>query len=342
MKELFLSSTEAQSDPLAIALFMQAFNQIGNTGDSTWLSGYLPNLAEESDRGMFWEDIESNFKVMGSSDYVTSAAYLALAPLESWDTKYKVRNWLLDRNVNSYYGDKNSAAIMYALAVADSESVADFGKDNNLKLFVNGEEVEDFELTGDSRYSKVVASIDSKYLEEGENVIKIARNGEGELYLTANVKSVTDEIPESKGFTISRSLTDLDSGKPIAESDLQVADVVKVTVKVTPDADYTNVVVRDFVPSGTEPLRFNLAGVSMETMRKFWQYNGVSVDRSGVAAKDYVSFGTGTMEKGKEYSYEYLLVVANKGELSGGSASVFLEMFPDIAGYVSTAKVVID
>lgn len=342
VRTLFEKSPEVQRDPLAIAMFMQAYNALGSTGDTTWLAKYLPELANETDRGMSWDDIESNYKVMGSSDYVTSAVYLGLAPIESWETKYKVRNWLLDRNIDSYKDDKNAAAIVYALAVADAEDLFDFDETNNLKLVVNGKKVEQFSLEGDDQYSKVVVSVDSKYLREGENTLKLSRDGVGDLYVTATVKSVKDATPTTAGFAVTRELVDLDSGRPISEMDLKVADVVKVRLKVVGEGDYTNVVVRDYIPSGMEPVRFNLSGVSTDTIRKFWSYTAVSTDRSGVAAKDYVSFSTNESEKGKEYQYEYLLVVTNEGELDGGATHVFLEMFPDIHTYVSSEKVVID
>lgn len=344
LRDQVLADDNLKKSAFLLTSLMQTFDNIGSYGDSSELVAHLRAIVKESDRGAYWQDNESNFKVMGSSDYVTSLAYLAMGPLEHWDLKAKVRNWMLDRDTSSYFWDPTSERIIYSLAVADSQSVFDLNKASELEVFVNGASVGKVSVEASNKYSRFKMGIPAEAMKSGENIVSLKRSsGEGDLYvlLSANKNNVATATTAAN-FTIKKTYIDLDSGTVIDPTKLAAQKLVKVRLEVTPQADGDNIIVRDQFAAGVAPRNLNFSSLSWETLKTYNNDSLEYVNRyGGNIATDYITFVEPSMKKGKTYKFEYLAQSGFAGDYDGGLVSVSVELFPDIVSIRLADKVTI-
>lgn len=349
-RDQITSDESLSKSPYLLTSLMLTFNNMGSFGDSSELVAYMRKVVKESDRGAYWEDTETNYKLMGSSDYITSVVYLSLAPLEHWDLKSKTRNWMMDRKSVSYYSDQMYQRIVYSLAVADSQSVFDKGKASDLAVVVNGKDAGKISISKDESSAKVTLIVPSDLLTSGENTVEVKRtSGAGDLYILASSDKVSDAVVAGAGstgtenFTITKTYLDLKTGAALNPANIPADSMVKVHLEVTANIDADNVLVRDQHAAGIVPKVLGLNDVTLGDYQSYYNSNGLeNINKwGGNVATDFVTFTESSMKKGKVYKYEYLSQAKFAGEYDGGLVTASVEMFPDVRGVKVSEGVVV-
>ncbi|MBD3329135.1 hypothetical protein GF357_01420 [Candidatus Dojkabacteria bacterium] len=326
-------SVEIQRSPLTLAYLMQAFNNLDFSGNNVALARYLEKTANTNDRGSYWIDAESNYKVAESSDYVTAMVYQAISPIEEWGLKEKTRNWMIDRSSTDFASDERYLRIVYALGVSEVENLYSRDISGNFEILVNGKRAEVVRLSNDD--NRVKASIDSGYLKKGENLIEVTRSNQGDAYIILDsvILEESDNRSNSDDFSINKELFDLDSGQEISPEDVRRGDLVKVRLSVTPKHDFDNVLIYDQLPAGVEVANFSYYDTSLHVWKKFYEDNpeGYWINRFPDLVNDRVSFSESSMDAGEVYYYEYVVSAVYSGDFSSGSTYVGVELFPDVS-----------
>lgn len=338
--ELAHENSQLQSSPLSVAYLMQAFNNIDAEGNSISLSRYLRATAKTSERGSYWEDSESDYKLSQSSDYVTAMVYQAISPIELWEFKEKARNWLLDRKSSSYGNDEHYERIIYALAVAEAENLYGLNTTGRFDVIANGKKVNSLKL--EKNKNTVSLDIYSEYLTSGVNSIQIIRKDtarKGDIYVLANSLVISENSTtnlngsNSDSFQVSKKIYDLDSAKEVKASDIHVGDLLRIRLEVTANGDYSNVKIYDQLPAGWKVAELSYYDTSRYVNEKSWEgFDDNSwVNRYPDLVADRVSFSSLSMEAGESYSYEYIVSAVRPGEFNFGNTYVGLELFPDVS-----------
>lgn len=341
--ELYKSSEEARTSALTIGFLMDAFNNLGNTGGNKMLINDLMAISVENEEMLHWEDSESLYRVAEDPAYVTAVIYNSLYPLEEWNMKYMIRNWLLRQIQTSNLHSSVLNEIIYYIAVGDQDAVYFLQNEADIEVRVNGNKIRDYQLKEGSLNQRVVVNITSEHLQQGENTIRIQKTGDTELYSILTVEK--PEVPSTEAFgpfKVTRSFVDLDSDRVYGNNPVRGNSLVRVRLEMTSDKAYKDVIIRDFIPTGFEPVNLHYGGVSLIARQKFYRYDNLSVNRWGNISRDYVTFVVGDAEPGKTYSFEYLAIAGSEGDLSGGGTHVYLNLLPEVQSFIQSPRVVVE
>ena len=332
---------EFADSPLDIAHLMLALQKLGSAGDAGELIPLLGNLADVSGRAATWEDSDVAFRVVHSVEYTTAVVYQALALYEGLAVADLAQNWLIDNPVSVYGSSADSVAIFYALTVSNIENLSGRSGVNKVTISVNGKDVRTFDVGGDEDWIGTVdLLVPASYLRTGENTVTIKRSGGGDLYVVGNLTYYTDSSNDPAEFTVRRSVRGLTSGNPATSFTKGQAMIVHT--EVTVDRDAYTMEVKEILPSGFEPVQYQLSGFDYSLYSKWWKWGcGNYVNRYGSVAQDHVTFTEYSVKKGLVYTFEYPAVATYTGVFTGGGAQSFLLNLGDIGGYVLSPEVTV-
>ncbi len=331
-----------KDSPLDIAHLMLALQALGDDGDAGELADTLAKLAEVTGRSATWQDKDTGFRVVNSVDYTTAVAYLALYKYENIAVRINARNWLIDNPADIYGNSVDSVGIFYALAIPSLENIEGRVGVNKVTLKVNGQNVRTFDVGGDKNdISKVSISVDAKYLKAGKNSVRVERSGEGQLYVVGNLTYYTMNAPQTTNeFQIVRSLRDFKTGKLISTAKVGQTVIVHTEVKV--DRDGHNLVLKDFVPSGFEPVQYQLGKYNLDFAQKWWEWGSTDyTNKYGMNSQNFVTFTEDLFTHSKVYKFEYPMIAVHKGTFSLGGADSYMLNFEDIGGAITSGTVTI-
>jgi alpha-2-macroglobulin len=337
------SDTDSFSDsPLNVAHLMLALEELGSTGDAGEMAQYLENTAQVSVRGAMWEDLEVPFRVIRSQEYITAVAFSALSPFDGIEIVEKARTWLVENPVSVYGNSPDAVGIFCSLATASLESLSGRREATKVNVTVNGRAVRTINVGGGKDSSGTVdLSVDSSYLVEGLNNIEVSQGGEGSLYVVANMTYASDSVDVLDDFDVVRTISDFETGSPVTTVEKGQVVLIKTTVNV--DRNGYNLVVTDILPSGFEPVRYQLGDYDYTFYSKWWRWGeGNYVNRYGTLASDRVTFTEYQVTGGKMYTFEYPAVAAFTGTFSGGGSQSYFLGFGDVGGYILTPVITID
>ncbi len=332
---------EFEDSPLSVAHLMLALKELGSSGDAGELLPLLEESAEVSDRSATWQDEDTPFRVVKTVEYTTAVVYLALDNFGQEEMADKARNWLVDNPVSVYGNSADAVSVFYALTEANIDNLEGRKGVNKVSVKVNGQDVRTFDVDGDEEWiGKVSLTVPNDVLVDGENKIEVERSGDGDLYVVGNLNYYTSEPDDKSEFTVKRYVKDFNSGGVV--SGVRKGQVVVVRTEVTVDRDAYNMVVQDFIPSGFEPVQYELGSYDYGFVSRWWQWgSGGYTNRYGSVAQDRVTFTEYRVEEGEKYVFEYPLVAAYSGEFSGAGAQGYLVNFGDIGGYGLSGNVTV-
>ncbi len=340
IKDLYKKSDDAVDSALVTAYLMDSYNNIGNYGMSKELVSKLSELAQKETQMIYWNDVESKYREKQSPVYVTSMVYFAMSPLEEWNMKYLIRNWLIREVSTSNLNNAIYREVIYYIATGDEDSIYFIQNPTDIEVYVNGKQLSNFRIEEGDIYMRKKISITSDFLKEGENEIKIVKTGQAEIYSILKMNNAEElSTKETTDFAISRKFFDLDTGKELNLKSIPQNTMVKVVISVKTKENRTDVIVKDYIPTGFEQVNLDYNGVSMLVINKFYAYS--EANKWGSMARDYVTFVEPEMKKDKEYKFEYLAVAGVKGDVNGGGTSVFLNLRPDVNGFIQSDRVVV-
>ncbi len=330
---------DIKDSPLNIAHLTLALQEMDDPGDGAELVKYFEDTANKSDRAATWQSEDEAFRLVNSQAYTTAMVYLAMSPYDHSEYKELARNWLVDNPVDMYGNSQDSVGVFYGLTVGSIDNIEGRKEANKVKVLVNGEEVRTFNVGGDDEWiGKVNLSLDSKYLKDGANKIEVERSGGGDLYVVANLRYYSDVAVSDPDFTVRRVIKDFYTGREV--SSVKKGQVVLISSDITVDRDGYNLVVQDFLPSGFEPVRYELGSFDYQFINKWWKWDSNdSVNRYGDVTQSYISFNEYQVKKGSTYSFEYPAVATFGGTFSGGGVNAYFQSFEDVNGFQKTEDI---
>lgn len=328
--------------PLNVAHLMLALEELGSDGDAGELAQYLQKTAVISARGALWEDADAPFRIIQSQEYVSAVAFSALAKFPAIDITEKARTWLIENPVGVYGNSPDAVAVFSSLANASLESLSSRHEVTTVSVRVNGKTIRTFDVDGGKNYSGAVTlSLDSSVLEKGLNAIEVSRSREGSLYIVANMTYAAEGVSVLDDFGVTRTLRDFETGEAVTV--VAKGDVVLIRTTVEVDRDGYNLVVTDILPSGFEPVRYQLGSYDYLFYRKWWKWGqGGYVNWYGSVTSDRITFTEYKVDAGKTYTFEYPAVATYAGAFSGGGAESYFLGFGDVGGSVWSPKINIE
>jgi alpha-2-macroglobulin len=328
-----------RDSPLAIAYVMLALQELGSGADAAELVPYLAQTAVRTDRTASWSDTDALFRVLASTEYVTALAYQALAPYDTLALTREAETWLIENPVYMAGNSQDAVVVFYALTSSHIENLEGRQGVNKVTLYLNGNEVRTFDVGGDEdSIGKVTVDIPAQYIRNGENLLEVSRGGDGQLYVVNNLTYYSSSPQGAEEFELSRMIRDFESGLPVSSVDK--GDVVSIRTTVKVDRDGYNLVVKDLMPSGFEPVRYQLGDYDYEFYSKWWKWGEWdAVVRYGELAQDHITFERYQVEDGEVYVFEFPAVAVFTGNFSGAGAQGYLLGMGDVGGSVESGMV---
>ncbi len=342
-REAFEQS-ELVNSPFVISILMQTYNNLGSTGNAQELLPYLNDTAESGQRHTYWKDVDSQYREEVSSDIITSNVYLALAPLDQWQLKYKVRNWLLERNMKLVNSRQDFRRISYVLAAAEQDGVGDTNLSGQLELFVNGVKVKQLDISDAKKTGGCIYSIPLEKLSDGENRVKLqSKDGRviGEVFVIIKVLK-QDDSHVAQSEKIERSYIDLDSGKVVQPDKLIEGKYYVVRLEIDKGDIDSNLVVKDELPAGLRVLENYSYSIPVEIRAKYydnWPGNFYRYSYGTVTITPRYKYVGGKYQA--ESDVYYLVRTANSGDYDGGESRYEVSGFDDLTERKSNVRVVI-
>lgn len=323
-----------RDSPLAIAYVMLALQELGSDADAAELIPYLEQMAARTERTASWSDADAPFRVLKSTEYVTALVYQALASYDTLDITREAERRLIENPVYAVGNTQDAAAVFYALTSSHIDNLEGRQGVNKVTLSLNGHEVRTFDVGGDEdSIGKVTVDVPAQYIRNGENLLEVSRSGDGQLYVVNNIMYYSSSPQGAEEFELSRMIKDFESGQPV--SSVKKGDVVSIRTTVKVDRDGYNLVVKDFMPSGFEPVRYQLGDYDYEFYSKWWKWGEWdAVVRYGELAQDHITFERYQVEDGEVYMFEFPAVAVFTGNFSGAGAQGYLLGMGDVGGSV--------
>ncbi len=331
-KRLLEIGSDEELSSIMIANLMRTLEEFGSIGDAGELIPLLFERAQISQRGASWNDSNSTVSSGFSTSYVTAIVADALYPFSENDLYKKTINWLVSEGLSGCSNSYEKVTVLQALGKASLDGLDERQDSGIVSVIVNGDLVKNVEIAGEKGSAETTRLVvNSSYLKVGENVVKLELEGGGVIYAVATLTSTSETLSQDNEFSVKRHVIDFNTKRQLTS--VSKGDVVMVRTEVTPDRDGSNLVVTDVIPSGFEPIRYELGAFNYDFYSRWWKWGQRDmVNRYGSVALDRVTFTQYAVEGGKTYVFEYPVVAAYGGEFSAGSAQAYFLEFGDIGG----------
>jgi uncharacterized protein YfaS (alpha-2-macroglobulin family) len=341
---------DVEVDVFSQAALAIALQELGDAERAESLVEGLASEAKETEDEAYWqtglEDGVYRQKSMASTTRTTAMALDALVRVEpEHPLVAKAARWLLRQRQGKSWGTTQETT--YALLaltdylLANRERAADY----EYEVLVNGASLYrgTFDEMNALGHTLTITAAD---LKSGENQIRVAKNGDGPLYvrLTGYVYRDADSVEAAGEIGVVREYLNAETGKPLgADSHAKVGDLVRVKTSVHNPDESWYMIVEDHLPAGLEGLNERLATTSYVAREygdeKFsWQKNGYN--RKDVL-DDRVAFFITQLMPGT-HTYSYLARVTHAGTFYAPPAQVYLMYAPEIWGPSGSDELVFD
>jgi uncharacterized protein YfaS (alpha-2-macroglobulin family) len=349
-----LYELRAQLNPWSEALLAWSWNALDPTSEQAQtLRADLEGQAIRSASGASWQEKTQSWRMASYQLTVTAMTLYALAsfnpttPLVADATRYVVSN----RQASGGWGSSFSTAWAY-LALAEVIPAAG----ENLAEFLFSASINGMPLVSGSaqqyRFTTAIGEIPlDRLYRDAPNALQIQREGgKGSLYYRAVLEAFVPMEglkPIQRGFSISRAYRvlgqrcGLQNCPSIRSAKAGTRIEARLTLTVEKDAYY--VLVRDFIPAGSEILDTRLLttqlGVSEEELPSeefdptqpfkqgwgWWRFSQPMIyDDHVVWSAEYLPAGT--------YELRYLLTLLQPGEYHLRPAEAWELYFPEVQG----------
>lgn len=349
--------TAAGMNDYARSLIAMTWKMIGNSGKAKEVLYSLEKNAKSTGEGAaYWEGKQFHYQWQDDKVQTTAMALKAIVGINSGsELKDKVVRWLMmQRQGMSWRNTQETAMIIYSM-VDYLKTSNELAPNYNVKVFINGENVFEKNMTRDNVFSKEgVVKIDNKLLKAGANEIRIEKSGTGKVYFSSYTTYFLDDeniSAKEDGFRVEREYYRLEKynvynedkityRKKYFDGNVKSGDDILVKLRVySKDENNQYFMLEDALPSGFEVIKDDWA-YQIEDENDYrgsdyyywrWWYADKEV------RDNRVSFFVTYLGKG-EYEFTYLMHAQIPGEYSVNPARGMLMYYPEVNGSTGSAR----
>ncbi|MDY6874045.1 MAG: alpha-2-macroglobulin family protein, partial [Chloroflexota bacterium] len=317
----------------------------------------LETLAVRSATGVHWESDHASWMLPGTSTFNTAVGIIALARLDPASTSLPMAlRYLLAHRQNSGAWSSTFESAWSLMAVtAALQGTGDYQADFDFQAMLNGTVIAEGSAAGADSTTSITAAVPiGELFPQSPNALQIGRGeGSGTLYYRADLQTFQQAEtaePINKGISLSRAYFPAGLGCPGDEDCTPIdgfslsADstdqLVTVALTVVIPHDMYNLLVEDYIPSGSEVLNRNFLTSQTVTdsdqpvydpRRPFasgwgwWHFNTPQIyDDHLLWTADYVPAGT--------YTLTYDILPYQRGIYQVLPARAWQYFFPEVQG----------
>jgi alpha-2-macroglobulin len=332
-----------------LALSALAFAEVKDETKAQAVMDTLISKAKVSEQIAHWDSEAPRYYWNDDSLETTAYALEALVKLRPNDALIpKVVNYLLLERDGSYWRSTKETAAIIKAALKLAETTGESNIDYQVVAKLNGTEVFNKRITGQSADG---VDVPLENFMTGENKLELTVTGQGTLYASANTHYFAEQesySPQTEHFRIKRTYEKLTSrldpetqsyiyDRDLTLSKVNEGDYVLVTVQINPQDAYRYVMVNDPLPAGFRVVEddsvFRVAGLEP---RYGYDYYGWNYWYDGREVHDervdfYFTYLNDTV------TFTYILRAETPGSFAALPTQAWLMYEPDIRGISNDA-----
>jgi uncharacterized protein YfaS (alpha-2-macroglobulin family) len=352
---------EQDINDYARSLIAMTYNIMGAKDDAMKVMNDLESRAKSTGEGAsYWEGTAFHYNWQDDKVQTTAMGLKALVNIKgSSDLKNKIIRWLMMQRCGlSWRNTQETALIIYAM-VDYLKNSQELTPDYNIKIFVNGEKFYEKHMTKDDIFLKdSLIKISGLKLKEGNNEIRVDKEGTGKVYFSGNASYYwdADKISgQENGFRVEKEFFKLEKyesynsqnityRKKYFDGNAKSGDMILVKLRVYAKENNMNFfMLEDPLPAGCEVTKDDWAyRVDDEK-----DYSGYSYYwwRWWYADKDIrdnkVNFFA-TYLYGNAYEFSYIMRAQIPGDYNINPARGMLMYYTDVSGSTGNMKLHIE
>lgn len=304
----------------------------------------------------YWEGKEFHYRWQDDKVQTTAAALKAIIMINPGsDLKEKIVRWLMLQKIGkSWRNTQETAMVIFSLTDYLKYS-GEMDPDYVLKVFVNGSLILEKNMTKDDIYKKSEpVNADNKLLKQGDNEIRIEKNGKGKVYFTADTYyySEGDQVKAGEeNFRVEREyfiLEKYDSyneekityRKKYFDGNVKSGDEIFVKIKVYSKEDNQYFMLEDPLPGGSEIVKddwaYTIEDESNYRSYPYYYWRWWYADKE--VRDNRVTFFATYIGKG-EYEFSYIFQPQIPGEYNVNPSKALLMYYPEYNGNTESFKI---
>ncbi|MDM8521330.1 alpha-2-macroglobulin family protein [Anaerolineales bacterium HSG6] len=352
-----LLARQNELDSFGQAALALALHADGDSASAQALLESLLSQAEKTPTGVYWptsdHKTEYHWRTMASREKNTGMALLALTKLRpQHDLLPKTARWLMEHRRGAGWRDTQATAFAVLSLSSYLQISGELQADYRYFVFLNDGLVGQGQINGDNLTTAIEPLvIGGADLHDGQNVIRLERYGEGQLYYSAGLHqelfydSFTAVSSQDAGLGIERRYSPVDGSSPQDETlredemNYKIGDIVEVELQVSAKDEAWYVLVEDPLPAGFEAIneRLNNTAYSDNNGPSYWHYWGYN--RKNIY-DDKVSFFVTRLWPG-DHTYTYLMRATTAGRFSVPPAQIYPMYDEEVWGRSTSQQVTI-
>ncbi|MDM8529074.1 alpha-2-macroglobulin family protein [Anaerolineales bacterium HSG24] len=343
-----LLTRQAELDSFSKSALALALQIDGDVASAQILADALLSEVEETSTGAYWptndHKNEYYWRTMASKEKNTSMTLLALTQLRpEHDVLPKAARWLMEHRRGAGWRDTQATAFAVLSLSNYLQISGELQADYRYFVFLNDSLVRQGQINGDNLTTVVdPLIIGGADLRDGQNIVRLERYGEGQLYYSLALKqelfydSFAAVSSQDAGLGIERRYHSLNKKEATS---YQIGDVVEVELQVTANDEAWYVLVEDPLPAGFEAIneRLNNTAYSDDGKPSYWRYWGYN--RKNIY-DDKVSFFVTRLWPG-DHTYTYLMRATTAGQFSVPPAEIYPMYDEDVWGRSTSQQILV-
>jgi uncharacterized protein YfaS (alpha-2-macroglobulin family) len=316
----------------------------------------LKNAKTAGDGTAFWEGKEFHYRWQDDKVQTTASVLKAIIMINNKsDIKEKIVRWLMmQRMGTSWRSTQETATVIYGL-VDYLKYSNELNPDYNVKVYVNGQNVFEKQMTSSDVYLKSKQiKVKDDLIKTGNNEIKIEKSGKGKVYFSSGVsyyKSDEKISADESGFRVEREYFKLEKyyaynddkityRKKYFDGTVNSGDEVLVKLKVYSKENNQYFMLEDPLPAGTEVVKDDWS-FSIEDENNYrsypyyywrWWYSDKEVrDNRVTFFATYIGVG--------EYEFSYIIHTQIPGNYNVNPAKGMLMYYPEYFGSTQNSNI---
>jgi len=338
-----LLSQQEKLDPFARAALALTLNAEGDPQAAQMLLDYLISEVVETPTTAYWprqadDGTQYHWRTLSSTEKNTAMALRALVALRP-DHRLapKAVRWLMDHRRGAGWRDTQATAFAVLSLVDYIQVSGELQADYEYTVTLNGQVIAHGEVTPTTVTDPInPIVVHGSDLRDGENEVRIARDGPGQLYysLALRLELFYDSFePVSsldQGLSITRTYRLVEGGSHLSDDGTySVGDLVEVQLTLEAQDEAWYVVVEDPLPAGFEALNERLNPVSYGDSSGPWRWYEWGYNRKDLY-DDRVNFFVTHLWPG-QHVLTYLMRATTPGEFSALPAQAY-PMYEEVWG----------
>ena len=316
-----------------------AMKDISGGGKEKKIYDELISLARKTATTTHWEEQNRDYRFMGSNTTTTASMLEAITLFDNKSPLIPeiVRYLMSVRVDNHWVTTRDTAAVIKAI----SSQLLNYGDqkvNEDYRLELNGKTLKEGKFTKDDllKLQEYVISI-SDFNIGGENILRISKSGEGNLYYNVNLKyflPFSEINPLEQGIVVVREFVD-GKGNILPNDTIKENTEVWVRLIIVAPEERHFVVIEDTLPAGLESVNESLKNVSIlnkerPTLKEkgnqllYFEHKEYHDDRTTLFA-DFLPAGV--------YEVSYRVRATTPGRYHHPPAQAYQMYSPDVSGH---------